>query len=114
TPNAGSSIGTIGAALATGAVATPAISTPKSSGSVCAVTSYGRIGGPPGYSCRFGYFCRSSTDLAYPPIGCDVSTTHDPDGYVVPFALSGVVLDRTSTCPCCSVQIRRCTACVSR
>ena len=31
-----------------------ATSKPKSSGSVCATTSYGRFGGPPGYSCRSG------------------------------------------------------------
>ena len=34
---------------------TAATSTPNSSGSVCAVTSYGRFGGPPGYSRRSGY-----------------------------------------------------------
>jgi hypothetical protein len=54
TENVGSSAGMIGAALATGAVPSAAMSTPNRSGSVCAVTSYGRIGGPPGYSCRFG------------------------------------------------------------
>ena len=50
--------------------ATAATSTPNSSGSVCAVTSYGRFGGPPGYSCRSGYCCRSSSALAYAPNGC--------------------------------------------
>ena len=33
---------------------TIATSNPSSSGRVCAVTSYGRFGGPPGYSRRFG------------------------------------------------------------
>src|SRR3989304_4258022 len=62
TLNWGSAIGGIGAAVAGGALATAATSTPKSSGSVCAVTSYGRLGGPPGYSRRFGYLCRASRD----------------------------------------------------
>src|SRR4030081_1167769 len=34
---------------------TIATSNPYRSGRVWAVTSYGRFGGPPGYSCRFGY-----------------------------------------------------------
>ena len=33
---------------------TRATLTPKSRGRVCAVTSYGRLGGPPGYSNRLG------------------------------------------------------------
>ena len=69
---------------ATGAVRTPIVGavpltaftvTPKRSGNVCAVTSYGRFGGPPGYSLRFGYCCRSSSALAYDPNGCSSGTT---------------------------------------
>ena len=55
-------------------VFTACTSTPNSSGSVCAVTSYGRFGGPPGYSDKFGYACRSSRALAYEPNGCAVGT----------------------------------------
>ena len=44
----GSAISLIAAPVAGAAPITCATSTPNSSGSVCAVTSYGRFGGPPG------------------------------------------------------------------
>ena len=51
TANDGTGAVTLGSAPVYAATATP-----KSSGSVCAVTSYGRFGGPPGYSRKSGYF----------------------------------------------------------
>src|SRR5690606_25855041 len=59
--------------------------------SVQPATSYGGVGGAPGYLKSFGWSCGSNMSSTYGRNACAVFTTYEPAGYRFPFTVNGAV-----------------------